>query len=250
MPHAPVRFMIACAARTGSTMLVRTLRSHPALITHGEVWGGRMVGLDGPLARECEADPAAFEALERMRFEDPGAGMARFLDPHGAQAVGFKLKCDELVRPEWAGIRSLVEADQGLHIVFLHRRDLLRRYLSHQLVLRQTGVTSVPAGGEVPEIAPFEVEVGGCLRDIAQTRARAAEFQAAFAGHPSLRVAYEDLAADPQAECNRVFGFLGVAQAPVRVATERIVRAPPEALVTNYRELRDALAAAGEAPAG
>ena len=25
-----VRFMIACAARTGSTMLVRTLRSHPA----------------------------------------------------------------------------------------------------------------------------------------------------------------------------------------------------------------------------
>ena len=49
MPQAPVRFMIACAARTGSTMLVRTLRSHPALVMHGEVWGERMVGLDGPL---------------------------------------------------------------------------------------------------------------------------------------------------------------------------------------------------------
>jgi LPS sulfotransferase NodH len=242
--------MIACAARTGSTMLVRTLRSHPALIMHGEVWGGRMVGLDGPLARECEADPVAFAALEAARFEAPAETLRRFLDPQDAQAVGFKLKFDELVRPQWSGIRQLVEADADLRIVFLHRRDLLRRYLSHQVVLRQTGVTNVPAGGDVPEIAPFEVDVGDCLRDIAQTRARAAEFEAAFAGHPSLQVAYEDLAADPQTECERVFDFLGVAAVAVRVATERIVRAPPEVLVSNYRELRDALAAAGEAPAG
>ena len=44
MPRAPVGFMIACAARTGSTMLVRTLRSHPGLVVHGEVWGDGMVG--------------------------------------------------------------------------------------------------------------------------------------------------------------------------------------------------------------
>ena len=43
-----------------------------------------------------------------------------------------------------------------------------------------------------------------------------------------------------------MFAFLGVASAPVRVATERIVRTPPEALVLNYPELRDALRAAGE----
>ena len=246
MPQAPVRFMIACAARTGSTMLVRTLRSHPGLVVHGEVWGDNMVGLDGPLARECEADPAAFAVLEASRFEEPAETLRRFLDPHGAQAVGFKLKYDELVRPQWSGIRQLVEADAGLRIVFLHRRDLLRRYLSHQIVLRQTGVTNVPAGGDVPCVAAFEVDVEDCLRDIAQTRSRTREFEAAFAAHPSLQVVYEDLAADPQAECERVFAFLGVAPVAVRVATERIVRAPPEALVLNYDELRAALDAAGE----
>jgi hypothetical protein len=246
MPQAPVRFMIACAARTGSTMLVRTLRSHPALLVHGEVWGDAMVGLDGLLARECEADPAAFAALEASRFDQPDATLHRFLDPHGAQAVGFKLKFDELVRPRWNGVRQLVEADAGLRIVFLHRHDLLRRYLSHQIVLRQTGVTNVPAGGDVPGIAPFEVDVEDCLRDIAETRARTREFEAAFAAHPSLQVVYEDLAADPQAECERVFAFLGVAPVAVRVATERIVRVPPEALVLNYDELRAALDAAGE----
>jgi hypothetical protein len=246
MPQAPVRFMIACAARTGSTMLVRTLRSHPGLLMHGEVWGDAMVGLDGPLARECEADPAAFALLEASRFVEPNDSLRRFLDPHGAQAVGFKLKFDELVRPQWREVRGLVEADTGLHIVFLHRRDLVRRYLSHQVVLRQTGVTNVPVGGALPAIAPFVVDVEDCLRDIAETRARTREFETAFAAHPSMQLAYEDLAADPQAACARVFGFLGIAPVPVRVATERIVRTPPEALVLNYDELRAALEAAGE----
>ena len=246
MPQAPVRFMIACAARTGSTMLVRTLRSPPGLVVHGEVWGDTMVGLDGPLARECGADPAAFAALEASRFDEPVETLRRFLDPRGAQAVGFKLKFDELVRPQWSGIRQLVEADADMRIVFLHRRDLLRRYLSHQIVLRQTGVTNVPIGGDVPVVEAFEVDIEDCLRDIAETRARTLEFAAVFAAHPSLQVMYEDLAADPQAECERVFDFLGVAPVPVRVATERIVRMPPEALALNYDELRAALDAAGE----
>lgn len=67
--------------------------------------------------------------------------------------------------------------------------------------------------------------------------------------HPSLQVVYEDLAEDPQAGCERVFAFPGVAPGPVRVAPERIVRAPPEALVLNYGELRMALDAAGETAA-
>ena len=70
--------MIACAARTGSTMLVRTLRSHPRLIVHGEVWGDRMVGVDGPLGRACDADPACRDALERVRFERPAEAMAQW----------------------------------------------------------------------------------------------------------------------------------------------------------------------------
>ncbi len=56
MSRLPRRFMIACAARTGSTMLVRTLRTHPALLVHGEVWGDRMVGVDGPLAGLAPVD--------------------------------------------------------------------------------------------------------------------------------------------------------------------------------------------------
>lgn len=248
MPPRHSRFMIACAARTGSTMLVRTLRSHPRLVVHGEVWGERMVGVDGPLADALARDPAAFDALERQRFDDPHTALHRhFLAAPEGVAAGFKLKYDELVRPQWQGIRVLLEADTAIAIVFLHRHDLLRRYLSHQVVLRQTGVTVVPAGEAPPAVAPFEVDIDDLLRDIAETRRRTREFEAAFAGHPSMHVEYEALAADPQGECNRVFGFLGVGEAPVRVATERIVRQPPEALVLNHAEVQAALRGAGEA---
>lgn len=231
--------MIACAARTGSTMLVRTLRTHPALLVHGEVWGDRMVGVDGPLA---SLDAVGRDALESQRFRSPAAAMARFLEPHGAEAAGFKLKYDELVRPAWREVRALVEADAELRIVFLDRRDLLRRYLSHQIVLRQTGVTNVPAGEAPPAVQPFVVDIEDLLRDIAETRRRTREFAVAFAAHPSIRIAYEDLAAAPQATCDRVAAFLDVAPAPVRVATERIVRQPPEALVLNHAEVVAALA--------
>ena len=242
------RFMIACAARTGSTMLVRTLRSHPHLIVHGEVWGDRMVGVDGPLGRACEADPARHATLEAMRFEEPERVLhEEFLDTHDAQAVGFKLKYDELVRPQWQEVRRLVEADTDLAIVFLHRRDLLRRYLSHQVVLRQTGVTVVVAGGTPPPVVPFAVDIDELLRDIAETRRRTREFEAAFASHPSLHIAYEDLSADPQSQCDRVFDFLGVGSVNVRVATEKIVRVAPEALVLNHAEVLTALQAAGGA---
>ena len=114
--------MIACAARTGSTMLVRTLRSHPDLIVHGEVWGDHMVGVDGPLGVRCGEDQDAWDALQDLRFRAPAHALDMFLDPHQAQSVGFKLKFDELVRPEWAGLRRLVEDDAGIAIVFLHRR--------------------------------------------------------------------------------------------------------------------------------
>lgn len=240
-------YMIACAARTGSTMLVRLLRSHPQLISHGEVWGGdAMVGVDGHLATSCDQQPGFRQALEQQRFEHPERVLYKhFFDARGAKACGFKLKFDELVQPRWREVRRLVEADTDIGIVFLHREDLLQRYLSHQVVLRQTGVTNVASGGVLPRIEPFEVDIEDCIADIIETRRRRHEFQAAFAAHPCLHVHYEALVADPQRECDRVFAFLGVASAPVRVATEKLVREPPQRLVLNHDALISALRSAG-----
>ena len=113
-------------------------------------------------------------------------------------------------------------------------------------LLDDTPLIVVVAGDAPPAVAPFAVAIDDLLRDIAETRRRTREFESAFAAHPSIHIAYEDLATDPQAQCDRVFDFLGVGTAPVRVATERIVRTPPETLVLNYGDVQAALRA-GEA---
>lgn len=240
-------YMIACAARTGSTMLVRLLRSHPQLISHGELWGGdAMVGMDGHLAKSCDEVPGFQQTLEQLRFEHPERVLYKhFFDARGAHACGFKLKFDELVQPRWQEVRRLVETDTDIGIVFLHRDDLLQRYLSHQVVLRQTGVTNVASGGTLPHIEPFEVDIENCIADIVETRRRRYEFETSFAAHRCLHLHYEALAADPQGECDRVFEFLGMPSAPVRMATEKLVREPPQRLVLNYDALMEALRNAG-----
>lgn len=242
--------MLTCAARTGSTMLVRLLRCHPALLVHGEVWGDRMASLAGPIGRRCQEDPALHAELERERFTRPEKALYKcFFYAPGKKGVGFKLKYDELAQPRWHEVRGLIERDLDIRMIFLHRENLLERYVSHQVVMKQTGVTNVKSGEAVPAVKPFRVDVGDCLADLAETRRRSEEFRRAFAAHRSHHVVYEDLVRAPQAECDKVFAFLGVDAAPVEVGTEKIVRRPLAELILNYEEVARAVREHGFAPA-
>jgi hypothetical protein len=243
-------FMITCAARTGSTMLVRLLRCHPALLVHGEVWGERMASLAGLIGKRCQEDAAAHAEVERERFTRPEKVLYKyFFHAPGKKAVGFKLKYDEMAQPKWHEVRGLIERDRDVKLIFLHRANLLERYVSHQVVMKQTGVTNVRSGEELPQVKPFRVDVRDCLADLAETRRRSEEFARAFAGHRAVHVTYEDLVRAPQAECDRIFAFLGVDAAPVEVGTEKIVRRPLEELILNYEEVARAVREHGFAPA-
>jgi len=234
--------MITCAARTGSTMLVKLLRCHPALLVHGEVWGDRMASLTGPIGKRTLEDPAIGEELARERFVRPEKVLYKyFFHAPGRKAVGFKLKYDEMVQPRWHEIRGLVERDRDIKIIFLHRENLLERYVSHQVVMHQTGVTNVHAGAAVPAVKPFKVDVKDCIADLTETQRRSAEFKRCFAGHRTVETTYERLVRSPQSESELLFSFLGVDAAPVEIGTEKIVRAPLQDLILNYAEVERAL---------
>lgn len=234
--------MITCAARTGSTMLVKLLRCHPALLVHGEVWGDRMASLTGPIGKRTLEDPAIGEELTRERFARPEKFLYKYLyHAPGKKGAGFKLKYDEMVLPRWHEVRGLVERDRDIKVIFLHRENLLERYVSHQVVMHQTGVTNIHAGVAPPPVKPFKVDVKDCLADAAETQRRTAEFKRSFTGHRTAETTYERLVRAPQAECDQLFAFLGVDAAPVEIGTEKIVRTPLQELVLNYAEVERAL---------
>ena len=62
-------FIISCAARTGSTMLVHMLRSNPEIMCHGEVFNyrniGGLMGSYNSLRESAEHDKALLDLYRK-----------------------------------------------------------------------------------------------------------------------------------------------------------------------------------------
>src|SRR5262250_573283 len=94
------RFIVLCAARTGSTMLRHMLNSHPDVRCHGEVMTGSLDALSGD---DRDPDPSVTRALVDRRERDPQDFLEEVvLDPGPARAVGFKIKYEELLLTDYA----------------------------------------------------------------------------------------------------------------------------------------------------
>lgn len=240
------KFLISCAARTGSTMLVQLLRSHPQIVCHGEVFRKDSISaLDG----RYQGLPAE-ELGERLlpyRVHQPGAFIYDVIfDRQTGLAAGFKFKTDEQFLQPWADIAQLVAGDHDIKVIRLRRRNLLAQYVSHEVVLRQGVATTLKAGEAPPQVRPFRVDLKailGYLDDVARRDRLADE---AYSKHRQLRVAYEDLLDETNPARASLLAFLGVADHPLSTRTMKIL-GDSASLVTNLPDVMDVLAARGYA---
>jgi LPS sulfotransferase NodH len=220
------KFVISCAARTGSTMLVHLLRSNPAIVSHGEVFGRGEIGhLQGSYAAKRNDDPAVGDALQQYRRKDP----KRFLydvvfDTQDRQVAGFKFKTDEQFLRSYRDIRSLLVKDTDVKVIHLVRRDLLSQYISHLVVLRQTGITLLHERDEAPEISPFSIDTKHLLKYVDTVTARERKALNDYRHHRRFDVVYEDLAAGCDDRCMEMQAFLGVEPAPLVASTRKIIK--------------------------
>ena len=113
-------------------MLVHLLRSHPDICSHDEVLSpGTLGGITGNYLIKRRAEPDFAERMAAIRDRDPIKFLYKIvLDLQGKKAVCFKLKHDELVRPEYKVLRDEIVSDRDFRIIHLRRENLLRRYLS------------------------------------------------------------------------------------------------------------------------
>ncbi len=233
------RFIIASAARTGSTMLVHLIRSHPDTISNSEVMAldEELGGFDR-LVRDHVAELGRPKALTKWRKKSPVDFMNQVaLYPADAQAVGFKIKSEELVQPKYGPLLQALTDDRSLKIIHLNRTNLLERYVSWLMVNQVTGVTLAVSEDERPEYQQVLVDPIDAERDFEQAERRRAQMDEWFAGHDVLQVAYEDLVSRPAVESDRICDFLGLE--PRLLTTRTIKLSPPvEALIQNYDELR------------
>jgi LPS sulfotransferase NodH len=102
-------YLIACPARSGSTMLVHLLRSHLDICSHDEVFSapGTVGGMTGTYLIKRREEPDLANRMATQKDRDPIKFLYKIvLDLQGRKAVCFKLKHDELVRPEYKVLRA------------------------------------------------------------------------------------------------------------------------------------------------
>lgn len=234
-------FIITCPARSGSTMLVHLLRSHPEICSHDEVFSPEKVkGMTGTYLQRIEEDPSFLDQLSADRYCDPIKFLYnRALDPQGKKIVGFKLKHDELVLPGYKMLRDEIADNRKLRIIQLRRNNLLRRYVSHYIASNLTRVTLAVSNQPIPELPRIRLDPVGCEKDFETVLAREAEFGALFASHPHFSISYEGIVGGDLNKLDQLLRFLNLSPRPLTTPTQRLGRDDLRGVIENFDELRE-----------
>jgi LPS sulfotransferase NodH len=231
----PSRFIILCAARTGSTMLRHLLNSHPDACCHGEVMGIRMRSFVGikptgsPLLKK----------FEQLLAADPVAFMREFvLFPGDMKSVGFKILYNQLALPQSADVLAALREDAVLRIIHLKRANRLKRLVSHIAAVRVYGINLILNEADKPTPRRFAVSAEECLEDFQLNEAHEKQFADMFADHPLHEATYEDIVAPDSPAREEIQRFLGLEPRPLQTPTLKINSEALSEIVENYGELQ------------
>ncbi len=217
----PLRFVILCLGRTGSTHLQSMLDFHSQARCHGEIFG--------------DGKPPTFASSGRA---DPRAYLDEMLAAGDERAIGFKLPMNSIRLTPAAA--ELVRDDPTIAAIRLSRRDRLALLVSRRL-LAVTGVSQSIFGGYGD--ATVRIDPGECIAALAGIESDEAELDALCAGRSTFRIAYEELGdEDRLVELQR---FLGLDPEPLRSWFEKLRTRPLAETVSNWEELQAALVEAG-----
>jgi len=123
------KYIVLARPRTGSTLLNLMLRSHPAVCAWGESFG-RIGG---------------------QREDLLLAGIfSRY--PERVRGVGFKIHYNHPVDVRHPQIWQLLAEMDGLHVIHLKRRNLLRTIVSSQIA-QKLSLTQIQTAGDRPDLA-------------------------------------------------------------------------------------------------
>jgi hypothetical protein len=234
------RAIILTSQRSGSTLLVSSLQSHPEVLCRGELL---IAGMGMPTPRLLEKSRHAYKTV---RLFKTGAWlstrtMRRFYAIPGPRTHVFKAMYNHLA-PPWTLNWLLRQKD--IRVIHLRRRNLLKQYVSYILMGRRRERRWLP-NTTVP-VAPVRIHVSPqqAMQFFRRMQELYPRFAARFHDHDVLPLVYEDMIDAQQIRTDvalELCDFLEVSRRPL---TTPYVKINPESLrdiVTNYDELAAAL---------
>lgn len=271
--NSPVRFVVVSTIRTGSSMLVSFLNSHPAGTCFFEPFHRDTASV--PFGIEGYARLGRNPAVARLHHRDPVTFADDWLfgsSPYGTRAVGFKLLYtqgrfgqdhwwhgDEYgdwwseigFCPSWGSAESDLwswlatdgeSGGAGVRVIHLRRQNLLRGIVSAKVAHKTKKWGTTASGGHATDSGrKVTLDPQKLLRDFEAEARYARETDDHFKDRPIFQTTYEKLVRDPKSELKSIQQFLDLPVADLKTETRRQSVTPLAELVANYDEVADLL---------
>lgn len=206
------RYIILSSPRSGTHMLRSALGAHENLVCLSEVFNPHWYP-DPPYNGDVDT-PAV---LHREIWGDY---------PDRVHAAGFCVHRSGAPLGRHQDLFAVLDEINGLKVISLRRRNLLRRYLSYRIMREDKGRPPIPKSLTVDELT----------QEFMAREAELAAYDRRF-GDALLPVVYEDLVADFSKEIQRIQHFLKVRACQLHPVTKPNLSRPLSALIKNIEYL-------------
>jgi len=221
------RFIITCAARTGSTMLRYLLDGHPEICCHGEVFvrkglvrfifkNRRSFGLSQGY-KELQ------QAYQQKPLEDFLSKDLLNITHNAQQAVGFKFKTDEFFDRGYAEIADYLRSNNDIKVIHLRRHDLLAQYVSYLFVQKKINPTVSFDTNRDQSSKKIVLHKKQLLSYLDLVTGRESQIEQELRRNQIHRVWYEDLVRDKENYLSEILSFLGVQNVITPSTTQKLI---------------------------
>ena len=212
------RFIVLGRSRTGSSLLLQFLNSHPHIYALDEIFS-KLNGRD-------------YKKIINSAFSKY---------PYYINAVGFKIFYYHPLDTDDCDIWNELANIQGLYVIHLKRRNILRTLISRKLA-DLWGYTSYTLTSHtaqtIKKVISFtfnELENG-----FQSTRAAESRADVMFGANPLLTIYYEELVRDRVVTFRKITDFLDVRYVQPKAIIRKQYPEKSSDIVTNYEELKRA----------
>ncbi|XOF35362.1 MAG: sulfotransferase [Candidatus Electrothrix sp. YB6] len=229
------KFIILGHQRSGSSMMIGTLRTHPQIVGFGELFTADSVGFNVEGYDNYSTRTLALRNKYPVDFLD--RHIFSFY-PDEIQAVGFKFFPEHIERnARFRCIRQWLEQNKDIKLIHLTRKNLLAAYTS-LLVAMKDGRFGILDKSE-RSTTTVTIDPTECLAEFQQRKASHEEIKQYIRLHEVFDIVYEDLAADPHRHLKAIQQFIGTDIRDLQVSKVKQETRSLSEVIENYDELQN-----------
>jgi LPS sulfotransferase NodH len=211
------KFVIITRSRSGSSLLMGLLNSHPDVLAKGEMY-------------------------RRLYGRNSGKLWNRIFSKKNKKIsqVGFKIFYYHPLDSKDRSVWDFIKSDSNIRIIHLTRRDKLKTYLSKVIALKTDEWYNKKKKSKLSlEKRKVNLNPSDFIRECETIKSWEKSVATTFASHRVINVYYEDLVSDNSRVMSNIFRFLDISQVEVKPSYTKQNTESIDQLVLNYEEFSE-----------